>query len=279
MPGRNTAITSLGGDKRSNWIASGRRNEFFEWDRVFGEPDIWYARFFSYLKLDPAKRSVRAAFLAFEREHPREEDDEEADPILEERELTSNGKTFEWDERIKMTRLRTGRMSHWYEQSTKWHWTERAHAYDRHQYTQALETLSARRLQAAIEAADLGETLRKKAASAARLLSAVTQNVGTHEGKDVIIMAANLTPEQIIRMAEVGVRIEQLALGSPTENIAIATSGAQDAAAATSIKDQLRQRLMAIKARRAQVDAVAESLGDDGPVMVVPPPEDDEAAG
>lgn len=275
MTGSNKPVRSLGGNKSAAYIASGRRNEYFEWEQVYGEPDVWYARFFSYLKIDPAKRSVRAAFLKFEADHPRDADDEEADPVVEERELSTNGKTFEWDERIKLTRVRTGRMADWYDNSVKWHWIERAHAYDRHQYTQALEQIAQRRLQAMLDAADLGELLRKKATTAARLLSAVTQHVGTHEGKEVVIMAANLTPEQIIRMAEVGVKIEQLALGAPTENIQIASANPADATTSSSVKDQLRARLIAIKERRQQVDAIID--GNEGPVMIVPPPEQQEA--
>lgn len=267
MPGRNgVPARSLGGNKPANVLAS-RRNEFFEWDQLYGEPDVWYARFFCYLKLDPTRRSVQLAKRTFIESHPVELDEDER-LIEEERIYHYNSDTLQWEDTIKLSRMPRGATKTWYEQSEKWHWTERAHAYDRHLYQTTLEAIAQRRLKAAVEAADLGEELRTKAAQAAKLLVATTQAAGVHpdDGRAIYILAANLTPEQIVRMAEVGVKIEQLALGSPTENIAQVEHPVEQAV--ESARERLKQKLFAIKERRAQASTM-----DGGPIAVIPAPD------
>jgi hypothetical protein len=104
-------------------------------------------------------------------------------------------------------------------------WRERAAEYDRHQDEVIREALVTRRLQARQETADLGELLRKKAANAARMLVAVTQQAGEMNGREVWILEVKLTPSDIARLASTGVELERLALGESTENLDLSAGG------------------------------------------------------
>lgn len=95
-------------------------------------------------------------------------------------------------------------------------WRGRADAFDADQNRKIESQLAARRTKALIATADLGETLRKKAEQAARMLSPIDQQLGDREGKEVWLVKSQLTPTEIARMAQVGVELEQLAMGNPT---------------------------------------------------------------
>lgn len=108
----------------------------------------------------------------------------------------------------------------WYPVARRWKWEDRALAYDREQDRVFLKRFEKRRQTSLLEIADLGEMFRKKAALAAKLITTVTQSLGVHDGREVMVMKADLTPDQIVRLAECGVKLEQLALGNPTERTA-----------------------------------------------------------
>lgn len=99
-------------------------------------------------------------------------------------------------------------------------WAERADAYEDDQQKKILAELEDRRLQAQLETADLGRLLRQKALNAARMLVAVEQSAGTDPaGREIVVLEVKMSPHEISRMAEVGVAIERLALGEPTERL------------------------------------------------------------
>jgi hypothetical protein len=147
-------------------------------------------------------------------------------------------------------------------------WEERALAYDRAEDKKLFDQLQARKLKSLLEVADLGETLRKKAATAARMLTAVTQSVGMHEGREVMIMAVTLTPDQIVRMADVGTKIEQLALGNPTELTGFVE--APTAASTENARALLEKKIEDIRARQAEAkrdEDVADVVPSQGRVV------------
>jgi hypothetical protein len=53
-----------------------------------------------------------------------------------------------------------------------------------------------------------GWTLRERAAAAARMLVPVTQTIGERDGREVILLATNMKPSEIARLAQVGVELE-----------------------------------------------------------------------
>jgi hypothetical protein len=123
-----------------------------------------------------------------------------------------------------------------------------------------MAALQRRRIKSLTEVADLGETLRRKAATAARMMSAVTQSVGTHEGHEVIVMASNLTPDQIARLAEVGVKIEQLALGNPTDRPELVGDADRPLVNVENAKDVLKRKLAEIRARRQEASGEGSGI-------------------
>jgi translation initiation factor 2B subunit (eIF-2B alpha/beta/delta family) len=148
-------------------------------------------------------------------------------------------------------------------------WEERALAYDRHEDKKLMDQLQQRRLKSLLEVADLGETLRKKAATAARMLSPISQTIGTQDGRDVLIMAVTLTPDQIVRMADIGTKIEQLALGNPTENMAVveAPSTATTENARTMLDKKLEEIRQRQKEARESAEAAAAAEAEPGRVV------------
>ncbi len=138
-----------------------------------------------------------------------------------------------------------------WEIARRWHWKDRALAYDRAQDKKMLEAIEGRRLRSRLAAADLGETLRTKAQSAAKEIKAISRTMDVRDGIVVEIVTPNLSPEQIVRMAETGVKIEQLALGNPTDSTLV--MGDPDRPVGITVetaRDVLAQRLAQIRARR-----------------------------
>lgn len=157
------------------------------WEQQEDEPNWSFTAFMEFLKIARDERSISASYFKY---HERERTTPEERPP-----------------------------GSYYEYARKWRWEARALAYDREQDRKILAKLESKRLKSLLATAELGETLRNKAATAARMITPVTQSIGQHEGREAIIMATNLTPDQIVRMAEVGAKIEQLALGNPTERL------------------------------------------------------------
>jgi hypothetical protein len=205
-------MPKLSGDGSSVHIPKAK-----SWERQDDEPDGAWAAFKVFRDMDPEKRSVRAAYEVY------------------------SGRTLETEQQCPG--------SH-YELSAKWKWKERVIAYEREYERRVMQRIARKRLKAMEEIADLGETLRKKAATAARMITAVAQSVGMHDGKEVLIMAVNLTPDQIVKFADAGTRIEQLALGMPTERI----EGSEKPSDVTldNARMQLKKRILEIRARREE---------------------------
>jgi hypothetical protein len=192
------------------------------WEQQEREDGHQYEQFQTFLLMPRAERSIKGAWLKYNATHGVES-------------------------------AREGPNSTFYFRTREWRWEERALAYDRHEDQVLLRRLQERKLKSLVETADLGEMLRKKAMTAARMLSAVTQSVGTHDGREVMIMAVNLTPDQIVRMSDIGTKIEQLALGNPTESLAI--TDAPSAATTENARDLLGKKLAEIRKRREEAES------------------------
>lgn len=193
----------------------------YAWEQQDGEPDNQFLWFLAYLRMERGERSVTDAFYKFHNIEDRESSDEKPN-------------------------------SYWFEVSRTWKWKQRALEYDRRQDRIALRKLEARRFASLVEVAELGETLRKRATAAAKLLSPVTRSLGMHDGREVVVMEVALSPDQIVKLADVGVKLEQLALGNPTAREVVEEQPSSDL---SNAKDKLRQKLDEIRSRRAAANA------------------------
>lgn len=138
----------------------------------------------------------------------------------------------------------------WHNMSRKYQWEDRAALYDAEQDRQIEKKLVGRRMSALQETAQLGKVLREKAQQAASLLRVVDEYIGEKDGKPVWLQEAGLTPDQIVRLADVGVKLEQLALGQPTDRVALQNGGTDPVGVAlTEAKEELRRRLAQIRER------------------------------
>jgi hypothetical protein len=122
-----------------------------------------------------------------------------------------------------------------------------------------------RRLNALADIADLGETMRKKASAAIRMMTAVEQRITNENGQDVIVLEVKLTPTEAVKLAETGAKLELLALGEPTERMAMgedpnAPFGAVEVDAA---KDELRKRIEEMRRRRQIAVAASREVADE----------------
>jgi hypothetical protein len=195
-----------------------------QWEQQDDEPAWGFTAFMEFLKIPRDERTIAASYFKY---HERERITPEERPP-----------------------------GSYYENARKWRWEARALAWDREQDRKILAKLGEKRLKSLLETAELGETLRKKAASAARMITSVTQSVGTHDGREAVILATNLTPMDIVRMAEVGVKIEQLAVGNPTDRLQHGNDPENPMGTVTleTAKEVLRQRLDEVKKRRAAAE-------------------------
>jgi hypothetical protein len=149
-----------------------------------------------------------------------------------------------------------------YNAASRWQWEERAAAYDRWQQQAAEKRLLSKRMKALEETQELGELLRRKAAAVARMFTNVTQRVGEHEGREMVLLSTTMTPRDVALLADVGVKLEQLALGMPTERTSLQNGGMDELAKGLEdAKAELRNRLKEIAKRRDE----AEGFIGDGP--------------
>jgi hypothetical protein len=97
-------------------------------------------------------------------------------------------------------------------------WVDRAAAYDHHIDKHLQQQLAARRIRARVEAANVGQVLRERAAEALNeLKTIVTEEVMGDDGELRTIVRSALSPNEIARLAEIGVKLERQALGLDQE--------------------------------------------------------------
>jgi len=93
-------------------------------------------------------------------------------------------------------------------------WEERCEAFDRYEDTEAMKQLKSRRIQSRLETASIGRVLRQRAAEALEVLEATIYEYHLDaDGNKQRITRSALSPAQIVRLADVGVKLERLALG------------------------------------------------------------------
>lgn len=154
------------------------------WERQYGETDAAWDAFLTFREMGP-KRSLRKAYLANTGNDP---------------------------EKVPCAPRTT-----WGMWSTQWRWSDRVEEYDRYQDTIFRKQLEARRLEARVETADLGQHMRTKALEALSVMrTIINQQVRQKDGTVITVQKCALTPTEIARLAEIGVKLERLALGEET---------------------------------------------------------------
>lgn len=153
------------------------------WERQPGETDLAWDAFCTFRDLDPGERTIKRTY-------------EVVSGHTVERVSTPNGD-------------RVSPSMNMYRYNKEYRWQERAFAYDRYMDDKYRKELEASRVRARVETADLGRTMRRKAAEALAELQTILY---IKQGDQVVLRNA-LNASQIVRLAEVGVRLERLALG------------------------------------------------------------------
>lgn len=93
-------------------------------------------------------------------------------------------------------------------------WEERCEAFDRFEDAEALKQLNSRRIQSRLETATIGRVLRQRAFEALEVLEATLYEYHLDEdGVRQRIARSALSPAQIVKLADIGVKLERLALG------------------------------------------------------------------
>jgi hypothetical protein len=192
------------------------------WEQQEGETATEYAKFVAYRDMDRLERNLTASWRVY---FGRAEGE------------------------------RVGIPGSWWELAQQNKWEDRVLAFDREQDRRALAALQSRRLRRRAEIADLGETMQKKAAAAIRLMTAVEQRVGTDaQGREIVVLETKLSPADAARLAEVGVKLEALAMGDPTERVQHGEDPGAPFGIATedTAKEVMRKKLEVIRLRRAE---------------------------
>jgi hypothetical protein len=206
------------------------------WEQQENESPEAYGQFSGYRDLDPEERSIKAAW----------------------RQWRGNRS----ERGVELGEHPAGGFIANYQ---RWRWEERARAYDIDQERRVRRKLERRRASAIAEIADLGEAMRKKASAAIRMMTAVEQTVRNENGQDVIVLAVKITPAEATRLAETGAKLELLALGEPTDRVAMG----EDANApfgvvtADAAKDELRKRVEQMRQRKEIALTAARELTDE----------------
>jgi hypothetical protein len=197
-----------------------------QWEQQPEEPNGAFEDFAAYLALPREDRSIRQAYIA------------RCGPI--------EGKP----------------PGSFYDQADKWQWKDRARAYDREADRKIYAKIEAMRAKSMIETFDFGRLLRERAAAAARMLVPVTQTIGERDGMAVVLVETKMTPADISRMAQVGLELEQLAAGNPTERIML-QGDANNPLSITvdSAKGELVKRIREARKRREAAEQAAEEAG------------------
>jgi hypothetical protein len=198
-----------------------------QWEQQPEEPNGMFEDFAAYLALPREDRTVAAAFQARTGSEPG----------------------------VKPS-------GHWYDMADKYQWKDRARAYDREADRKIYAKIESMRAKSLMDTFDTGRLLRERAAAAAKMLTPVTQTIGERDGMQVVLVAVNMTPAEISRMAQVGLELEQLAAGNPTERIQL--QGDVDnplAMTVDSAKGELVKRIREARKRREQAEQAADEAG------------------
>lgn len=161
------------------------------WERQPEETDKQYRAFRTYKMFPPAKRSVVAVY----------------------RELGDMSEGAE---------VNYGNAAFLYQWASLWNWKDRAAAFDRYQEKIIEEELISRRMQARLEAANIGREMREKAYEAVKQLQAI---VFEEDVDGEVVPKSALTPSEIARLAQIGTDLERQALeigeGSGRPSVAV----------------------------------------------------------
>lgn len=190
------------------------------------------------------------AFLAFQLYRDLDHVDRTPEKLLEIMEVDKDDKTFT-----------AQRIANWREH---YRWEERAAAYLDNQDNQIEAALLGRKLQARYAVANLGKALREAAAAALKELKPVVQaRVKDKEtGEYRLELRSNLTPNEIIKLARVGVELEQEALGERKPGSGVYNFVQQNLALALEDTDRLRDMAKEILDAQTQAAAVTEQIMD-----------------
>jgi hypothetical protein len=150
----------------------------------------------------------------------------------------------------------------YYEQAEKYQWRDRARAFDRESDRKIYAKIESKRAESLLGIFEAGRTLRERAAAAARMLVPVTQMIGEREGREVWLVETKLSASDIARLHQVGLDMEQLAAGNPTERIQL-QGDADNPLSITidSAKGELLKRIKEARKRREQAEQAAEEAG------------------
>jgi hypothetical protein len=103
----------------------------------------------------------------------------------------------------------------WFERiCAKNQWVERSRAYDEWRDRDQLERLQSTRVRSLAETAEIGRTLREKAAEAlAHLRIIAYENVLGPDGEPTTVTVSTLSPAAIVALAKAGTELERIAIG------------------------------------------------------------------
>jgi hypothetical protein len=205
------------------------------WDRQPEETDKSFAAFRSYLALGPDRTVTEAFYRHYDK--VRGEDNFNANALYR-----------------------------WYH---KYAWAERASAYDLHFEQKALEELERQRLQSRVETAELGQKLRRTAKDALDGLADTlyeTKKVKdpvTGEVREVRKLKKRLSPNEIVKLAEAGAKLERLALGLDSDGSGRSSTqiniGLFNQVEKGDVREEAREVL---EAQDEVVDVTAKLLGE-----------------
>lgn len=158
------------------------------WEQQPDESDRDFLLFRCYRDLFPLDRTIRAAFIKYV---------ETIDPHATERDPT-RGRLPSWVSKLAATNK----------------WSSRVEAYDLYCDAHERAELEKARINATKKAASLGSLLREKAMQAlVALLTVEPKIVKYDDGTQELVITSALSPADIVKLAEVGIRIERDALG------------------------------------------------------------------
>lgn len=202
------------------------------WEQQDDEPNEQYEKFLKYVQMPRAERSVMASYYA-------------------------------WSGKTREEQPRPG--GQWFTDANTYKWRERALAWDREQDRLLFAKLSEKRIKSLLPIAELGASMREKAALAVRALAPIETMTTVVNGQTVMVLKTPLTPEQIVKLADTGVKLEQLAVGNPTERTHV--GGDPEAPIGVALDDArgvLKKKLDEIRKRRAESQRTADENDEGG---------------